>query len=89
MHSIFHHQPFSYIDHILKPEIIELKLMLVEHCVMLYSLLDTRVSEVFAASVFRVETGCEGQAPDEPQILPLIISSDDGGRRFLWNCVVA
>jgi len=87
--SIFYHQPFSYIDHILKPEISELKLMLVEHYVMLFSLIDTRVSELCAASVFRVETGCEGQALDEPQILPLIISSDDGDRRFLGNCVMA
>jgi len=63
--------------------------MLVEHYVMLCSLIDTRVSEVYAASDFRVETGCEGQAPDEPRILPLIISSDDWGRRFLWNSVMA
>ena len=63
--------------------------MLVEHYVMLFSLIDTRVSELCAASVFRVETGCEGQALDEPQILPLIISSDDGDRRFLGNCVMA
>ena len=89
MYSIFHHRPFSYIDHILKPEINELKLMLVEHYVMLCGLKYTRVSEVYAASVFMVETGCEGQAPDEPQILPLIISSVDGGRRFLWMGVMA
>jgi hypothetical protein len=63
--------------------------MLVEHYVMLCDLIDTRVSDVYAASVFRVETGCKGQVPDEPQILPLIISSDDGDRRFLWNCVMA
>lgn len=79
----------SYIDHILKPDISVLKLMLVEHYVMLCSLIDSRVSEVYAASVFRIETGCEGQAPDEPQILPLIISSDDGDMRFLGNCVMA
>ena len=58
IYSIFHHQPFSYIDHILKPEISELKLMLVECYVMLCSLIDTRVSEEYAASVFRVETEC-------------------------------
>jgi len=49
--------------------------MLVEHYVMLCSLIDTRISEVYAAPVFRVETGCEEQALDEPQILPSIISS--------------
>jgi hypothetical protein len=89
MYSIFHHQPFSYIDHILKPEISELKLFVVEHYVMLCSLIDTRVSEVYAAPVVMVETGCEGQAPDDSQILPLIISSYVGGRRFLRNCVMA
>jgi hypothetical protein len=46
IYSIFHHQPFSYIDHILKPEIRELKLILVEH----YVIIDNRVSEVYAAS---------------------------------------